>query len=344
MAAATKTGGEKRISVVVPNYNGGETIGPCLAALFASDHDSFEVIVVDDCSSDNSRAIIKKYPCRLVELHSRSGAATARNLGAYASQGEIIFFTDGDCLVRPDTLRVAEAAAKKHGPRIIIGGTYTPVPFDRGFFSLFQSVFINYSELKKMDRPDYIATHAMAIHAKTFRTAGGFAEDFLPILEDVEFSHRLLRAGYQLQMAGGLLVAHVFNYDLSKSLRNAYHKAKFWVVYSLANRDLFKDSGTASFEMKTNVTIFYLLLLLFCTWVLLPGIILPQSLPLLFAGNLVVSRRLMTRFCRTGGPFFALLAVGYYLLVYPLAVGAGTFSGLCQKQKLSFAKTTPGNL
>jgi glycosyltransferase involved in cell wall biosynthesis len=320
--------GKYRLSVVIPNRNGAETIGHCLEALFASRHDSFEVVVVDDCSADNSVQIIKKFPCKLIELTSHAGAAAARNRGAHNSRGDIIFFTDADCLVLPDTLQRVEKAASRHGPQVIVGGTYTCRPFDHSFFSLFQSVFINYSELKKAAAPDYIATHAMAIHAATFRTTGGFQEDFLPILEDVAFSHRLRRAGYRLRMADRLLVRHIFNYSLAKSFQNAYAKTKFWIIYSMFNRDLFSDSGTASFELKTNVMHFHVLLLLLFAWLWFPGAIPLTSLLVLLFINLLINRRLLALFLKTGGPVFAVLATAYYLLVYPLAVGAGALAGL----------------
>jgi glycosyltransferase involved in cell wall biosynthesis len=338
-----RAGKKYRVSVVIPNRNGAETIGHCLDALFASNHDSFEVVVVDDCSEDNSALIIKEFPCKLVKLTSHGGAAAARNRGADICQGEIIFFTDADCLVLPDTLHIAEEAANRQGPRVILGGTYTCTPFDRSFFSLFQSVFINYSELKKPDLPDYIATHAMAIHTSTFKDSGGFKEDFLPILEDVEFSHRLRREGYRLRMADRLLVKHVFNYTLGKSLRNAYAKSRFWVIYSLFNRDLFKDSGTASFELKTNVLLFHVLLLLFFALLKFPTVIPPASLLIVLFINFMINYRLMNMFRRTGGPLFGVLATAYYMVVYPLAVGIGAFSGFLNKQKLSFETNPPGN-
>jgi glycosyltransferase involved in cell wall biosynthesis len=321
MAPENSLASPPRVSVVIPNRNGAETIGLCLEALFAADHDSFEVVVVDDCSEDNSVHIIKKFPCQLIELTSHAGAAAARNRGVHHSRGEIIFFIDGDCLVLPDTLQIAEKNARKHGPQVIVGGTYTCRPFDHSFFSLFQSVFINYSELKRAADPDYIATHAMAIHAATFRTTGGFREEFLPILEDVEFSHRLRREGYRLRMADQLLVQHIFNYSLGKSFRNGYAKAKFWVRYSILNRDLFNDSGTASVELKSNV------LFLLLAWQRFPGIIPPAGLLLLLSINLLISRRLLRLFFKTGGLAFALPASLYYILIYPLAVGAGALAG-----------------
>ncbi len=327
MPTASKPGEKKSISVIIPNRDGAETIGHCLEALFASTHDSFEVVVVDDCSGDNSVSIIKKFPCKLIELTHHAGAAVARNHGANNSLGEILFFTDADCLVLPETLTLAENGARKEGPRVIIGGTYTCRPFDHGFFSLFQSIFINYSELKRTEDPDYIATHAMAIHASTFRAAGGFREDFLPILEDVEFSHRLRRTGYRLRMANRLLVRHIFNYSLAESFRNGYAKAKFWVRYSILNRDLFNDSGTASYELKTNVLLFHVLLLLFLAWMVFPGAIPPTFLLVLLYINLLANHRLLHLFFKTGGFVFAVPASLYYLLVYPLAVGTGVVAG-----------------
>ena len=97
-----------RLSVIIPNRNGEKTIGLCLDALFQSDHESFEVIVVDDSSTDNSVSIAEKFPCTLVRLDAHYGTATARNRGAQASKGTVLFFTDADCLVRKDTLSIAE--------------------------------------------------------------------------------------------------------------------------------------------------------------------------------------------------------------------------------------------
>jgi glycosyltransferase involved in cell wall biosynthesis len=67
------------ISVVIPNYNNGNTIGKCLEGVLSSKYDRYEVIVVDDASSDNSVEIINRFPCRLIRLEKHAGAAKARN-------------------------------------------------------------------------------------------------------------------------------------------------------------------------------------------------------------------------------------------------------------------------
>lgn len=319
---------QKRISVIIPNHNGAATIGKCLEAVFSSRHESFEVIVVDDCSQDESVRIISGFPCKLVRLQERSGAAAARNAGARESEGDILFFTDSDCLLQPDTLSAADAAITGREDRVF-GGTYTKVPYDDDFFSAFQSAFINYSETKKKE-PDYIASHAMVIERELFVKSNGFPGDFLPIIEDVEFSHRLRRAGIKLEMAPDILVQHIFGFSFRKSLANAFRKARYWTVYSLGNKDLLGDSGTASSELKTNVASCFLSLGLGFLSLLLRESSFLLPIPLIFALNVLVNKNLFAAFYAPQGPVFFIKAALYYMLVYPCAVAAGSSAGLLE--------------
>ncbi len=321
------------ISVIIPNYNGSSTIAACLQALHSSRHENFEVIVVDDCSTDNSVEIIQRFPCKLIRLNERSGASRARNTGAQQSTGEVLFFIDADCIVQENTLAVVGIIAEglDHS---VYGGTYTPVAYDDNFFSTFQSLFINYSETKR-EVPDYVASHAMVMGRETFERSGGFPEDFLPILEDVEFSHRLRKSGISLIMNPAILVSHIFNFTFRNSLLNAFRKSKYWTVYSLKNRDLLNDSGTASIELKTNVVSCFSLIVL--TLLLFSSGRIALFLPILFISliNLFVNRNFLAAVYTTKGWSFTVLATAYYIMVYPLAVGGGFFTGM-MKYYLSF--------
>jgi len=318
------------ISLIIPMRNAEATIGKCLAAAYSLEDARYEVIVVDDASEDASVALIGKYPCKLVRLNVHSGAAKARNIGAQHSAGDIFFFTDADCLVAKDALSRVREALSGHRTDLVLGGTYTPIPYDRDFFSTFQSLFIHYSETKDSENPDYIATHAMAISAETFRNIGGFSEDILPILEDVEISHRLRRAGYRLRMDPGLQVQHIFRFSLLRSLGNAMRKATFWTLYSLRNQDLLADSGTASRELKVNGLV-WLLTATVSFFVLVSGQVrFLLIVPLIEMLNVWVSRRLFTMFFRSKGALFALSAMLYYTLLYPAAVWMGVLNGLAR--------------
>ena len=316
------------ISIVIPNHNNAETIGLCLDAVYASTYTAFEVIVVDDYSIDDSVAIINRYPCRLLCLTEHGGASKARNTGAENSRGEVIFFIDADCLLQPDTLATAVAAYQEEGPAVVIGGTYTWQPYDRDFFSRFQSIYIHYSETKDAADPDYLATHAMLISAEQYRKSGGFDEKILPILEDVEFSHRLKRLGVSLRMKPDIQVRHIFNFSFLRSMRNGIKKSKYWSLYSIRNKDLLADSGTASQAFKFNVLSCFITALLLLLTILLQHWFLFVPIGLLFSINFYLNRNLIRAFYRVSGPIFALSALLYYAFVYPFAVGIGVSSGI----------------
>lgn len=318
---------EKHISIVIPNYNNASTIGKCLKATFSSRYKNFEVIVVDDHSGDDSVEVIKGFPCKLITLDKRAGTSKARNTGALNSIGDIIFFTDADCLLNEDTLLIINRTISSVDKGVIIGGTYSKMPYDRGFFNQFQAVFVNYFETKNPQNPDYIAAHAMVINREVFKTSGGFPEKFMPIIEDVEFTHRLQRHGCKLIMNPDIEVRHIFNFTLYRSIRNAIKKTMYWSMYSLKNRDALKDSGTASKELKMNVTAAFSCAALFIGWLFFREIFFLYLLSLLFIFNISINKGLFKAFYEAGGVSFAMLASLYYIIFYSFSVGIGAISG-----------------
>jgi|Deesub1362A_J573_1020465.scaffolds.fasta_scaffold07687_2 glycosyltransferase involved in cell wall biosynthesis len=331
-------GENRQISVIIPNRNRADTIGMCIESVLQSDYDNFEIVVVDDGSEDRSVEIIKRYPCKLITFKNHYGTSRARNEGAKNSTGEILFFTDSDCLLERDTLKRVNESFERHGSECIISGTYTLLPYDKDFFSAFQSITIHYAETKK-DSPDYAPAHAMVISAEVFKKSEGFPENFLPIIEDVEFSHRMRRRGYRIVLDASIQVKHIFNFSFIKSLKNAFRKSLYWSIYSLHNRDIHADSGAASSELKMNVV------MLFIAWVMVIsgmvsdlGIFYVFSIiALLISG--IFNRKLLFMFYRAKGWRFCLLAGLYYLFIYPLPVGLGAITGVVMyisgKYKLS---------
>ena len=88
------------MSVIVPVHDGAETIGRCLDALCGLDYPehAVEVVVVDNRSTDTTREIVASYPVRLVEERGVQSSYAARNRGVMASTGEVLAFTDADCI------------------------------------------------------------------------------------------------------------------------------------------------------------------------------------------------------------------------------------------------------
>jgi GT2 family glycosyltransferase len=318
------------ISLIIPNRNAGATIKKCLEAASALSDKNYEVIVVDDSSEDHSVEIIQQFRCKLIRLKDRSGASKARNVGAGHCSGDIVLFTDADCVLPKDFLARVRKALSEHGRDVVIGGTYTQKPYDNGFFSTFQSIFINYSETKKFSNPDYVASHAMVLRTATFDAIGGFSENFLPILEDVELSHRLRRAGYRLLMDPSMQVQHIFNYTLKKSLKNAVRKTHYWTLYSMRNHDLSADSGTASIELKLNGMSWFLTLILTILCLVFKQKNYLVLVPVLWIVSAYANKNIYLAFYRAKGAFFSLAAVIYYTAVYPAAILLGACKGLTQ--------------
>jgi len=314
------------ISVIIPNYNGEKTLDLCLSAATSINDEAVEIIVVDDGSDDRSIDIIKRYSCTLIESSQHVGASHARNLGAQQAKGHFLFFTDADCLIQQNTLSQVRSMLSLADLHTIIGGTYTPRPYDPFFFSRFQSVFINYCESSNPQQADYIATHAMLINTELFLSSGGFAEDLWPILEDVEFSHRCRRAGMTLVMQPAIQVQHIFNFRLLDSCRNAIRKTRYWIQYSLKNQDLFVDSGTASIELKLNVSSFFICLLLAPGFASGNTTTLTAVMFLCFI-NVYINRKLLKAFYDVNGLMPGLADSGYYLFVYPLPIAVGMIAG-----------------
>jgi len=96
-----------RLSIVIPVYNNEGTLEKCLASIYASEgaEGRFEVILVDDGSTDNSVGIARRFPCKIVSFGENRGISVARNAGARAAKWDIIYFVDGDIVQKPDTIR-----------------------------------------------------------------------------------------------------------------------------------------------------------------------------------------------------------------------------------------------
>ena len=90
-----------RISVVIPIFNGERFVTQCIQSISKQTFTVFEIIVINDCSSDNTLATIDAIPCEYLSRYSlpkKSGAAAARNFGIQKSQGDYIAFLDADDL------------------------------------------------------------------------------------------------------------------------------------------------------------------------------------------------------------------------------------------------------
>ena len=120
------------ISVIIPLYNAEQYIGECLDSLLAQTFQDFEVIVVDDCSTDSSVAVVKSYAEKFggrlrfgkTEKNSGGGGYVPRNIGLKFSRGEYIFFMDADDVIVKNAFEILIAAAKNFAADVVYVSRY----------------------------------------------------------------------------------------------------------------------------------------------------------------------------------------------------------------------------
>jgi len=113
-------------SVIIPVHNGEQTLHHCLTAISASEGiGAFEVIVVDDGSTDSSAMIASNFPCRLIRFEPGQGPSVARNRGVEEAKGSRVVFVDSDVIVRPESLALLLRALDESPAAF---ATYDPEP------------------------------------------------------------------------------------------------------------------------------------------------------------------------------------------------------------------------
>ena len=120
------------ISVIIPMYNAEKYIGDCLNSILNQTFTDFEVIVVDDCSTDNSCAVVKSYTEKFngrlkllsTEKNSGGGGYVPRNIGLKFSSGEYIFFVDADDFIIKNALEILNMAATQYQAEVVYTSAY----------------------------------------------------------------------------------------------------------------------------------------------------------------------------------------------------------------------------
>ena len=218
-------GARPRLSVVMPVYNAEATLAECLTRLSRSSFGDFEIVLVDDGSTDQSRAIAAGFSLRVVPTAGRIGPAAARNLGAQAAEGELLFFLDADVMVRPDTLSRIVAAFERDEIEGVIGVQAAEMRH-RDLVSQYKNLWMRWTYCRRRGEVPLFYTTAAAIRRDAFLRAGGFDQAYVtPNVEDTAFGQKLARLGIRVCIDPELEVEHVRRYSLAGLLRTDFARA-----------------------------------------------------------------------------------------------------------------------
>ena len=204
------------VSVVIPMYNAVETIGDCLSSVFSNRGSNYEVIVVDDASTDSSLEIALVFPCRVVSMDSNVMAANCRNVGASHAIGDYLFFFDADQIMKSDTIhRFHEALLARPDFDALVGSfeSQTNAP---GFFSKFKNLRHHFVHRSANTEGSTLASGLTIIRSKVFSENGGFESSYQSSsIEDIALGYRLTRNGHRILFRPDLHVSHLKRYTFT---------------------------------------------------------------------------------------------------------------------------------
>ena len=209
-----------RTSVIIPVRNGASTLPRCLAALRRSIGDPFEIIVVDDRSTDNGIDMARAAGATIVTSAS-AGPAGARNAGARAATGDLLLFVDADVEVRPTTVQHTRARFEGNPALVGLFGSYDDDPEAENFVSQYRNLLHHFTHQTSERESASFWAGCGAIRRDVFLAVGGFDEQRYPrpAIEDIELGLRLADAGHRVELDPELQVRHLKRWTLFSMLK-----------------------------------------------------------------------------------------------------------------------------
>jgi glycosyltransferase involved in cell wall biosynthesis len=329
MPGISDESGIPALSVIVPARNAAATLARCLDAITgqASEGSSrVEIIVVDDCSADETAFIASSFNVRLVKLDHHFGPSAARNRGAEIARAPILFFLDADVVLTPGALARAEATTVRPGVGAVIG-SYDDDPVAHTIVSRFKNLTHHYFHQRSRLEATTFWSGCGLVRREVFFDAGGFDEDRRNI-EDIELGYRMIAQGTRIILDPRLQVKHLKQWTLRSLLAtDVLRRAIPWTLLYLEGRG-FPDDLNLSTDQRIAAIVALALALgvivapfMFQVWFLVGALIVLASW---------VNRDLYLLLYCKGGLWFAingfLLQQLYYLYsLFSLGAGVAIF-------------------
>jgi len=236
------------VSVIVCSYNGGKTLASCLESLSNLNYPDYEVILVDDGSTDNTAEIAEQFPHARYIYQSNHGLSDARNTGAAAAKGEVFAYTDSDCMADVDWLYYLIGTLVS-GEFAGVGGPNVTPPAKNWIQACVAAAPGGPSHVLLTDTiAEHIPGCNMAFYRWAFENAGGFDVEYHKAGDDVDFCWRLQQAGCVIGFSPTAIVWHHRRFTLRAFLKQQEGYGEAESLLRFKHLIFFGPTGTAKWR------------------------------------------------------------------------------------------------
>ncbi len=233
-----------RVSVIVPVFNGRLFLPRCLDAIQRSTFRRFELIVVDDASTDEGPDIARSHGARVLSLPVQSGPGAARNHGVRSASSPIAFFVDADVVIHPDAIERVVNDLDAHPEVAAVFGSYDDRPAESNFLSQYKNLYHRFVHQQGSEDAATFWAGCGAVRRDIFLESGGFdaARYPRPAIEDIELGYRLRCAGHRILLDKQLQGKHLKRWTLRSMLHaDIFCRAIPWSQLILASGSILND-------------------------------------------------------------------------------------------------------
>ncbi len=333
-----------RLSVIIPARNAAHYLARTLPALLDAWSDEFELIVVDDCSTDETARVAEELGAKVVRLKAdrvtgaadgsasdpcrARGASPARNAGVAVARGDVLVFLDADVEVHRDTVRLLLSSLDTRAEIAAVFGSYDDEPADRHTVSAFKNLMHHY--VHQQGNPDAATfwTGCGAIRRDVFEAVGPFNTASLVCAEDIDYGHRLRDAGHRIWLRRDIQCKHLKRWTLWNMVRtDVIQRGIPWTVMMLRRGRVDNDLNLGWRERVSAATVGGIVAALMCSILWRSGVILLAALMLLMF-HCLMQKDFYLFLAKQRGWWFVGKCLPLHILYYCYSLAAVAAGGL----------------
>ena len=211
----------KSFTVIIPAHNAAKTLPLCLKAVGRSTITPDQLWVVNDTSTDTTRAIAAGFPCKIIDCSIKAGPMQPRFLAAGQAETDILVFVDADVVVSCSTF----SRILKHFDETSVAaitGRLSPKTPDGQFFSRFKNAYMNCVFGRQPSCVDFLYGSIFAVRKEALIYFDPICDPFGSLVSDSELGFRISAAGKTIVLDRGLQVVHLKSYGFFSLLKNDF--------------------------------------------------------------------------------------------------------------------------